>query len=127
MAEEIRPGYYKRAGELSKDALRLLGYTDAHLQMECRIAWAKLKHNSCGELTHAIKYLWRAGEKGDAAKDLAKAHFWLKESSAERARIDQSTGMLEMYQREALPSFSAIWKATSHVKELLEKMGDGDD
>jgi hypothetical protein len=122
MAEDIRPGYYKQAGELGKDALRLLGYTDAHLELECRIAWAKLRHNSCGELTHAIKYLWRAGKKGDAAEDLAKAHFWLGEAARDRGRIDRTDGLLERGQREVLPEFSSIWLAKEKVNELLEKV-----
>ena len=122
MAEDIRPGYYKSAGEMGKEALRLLGYTDAHLELECRIAWAKLRHSSCGELTHAIKYLWRAGEKGDAQSDLAKAHFWLGEAARERGRIDRTADLLERGQREVLPEFSSIWLAKEKVNELLEKL-----
>jgi hypothetical protein len=94
MAEDIRPGYYKSAGEMGKEALRLLGYTDAYFELECRVAWAKLRHNS----------------------------FWLGEAARERGRIDRTDGLLERGRREVLPEFSSIWLAKEKVNELLEKI-----
>lgn len=38
-------------------------------------------------LGNAIKYIWRAGQKGDAIEDLEKAAFYILDEIAERKRL----------------------------------------
>ena len=127
MTEDIRPDYYKQAGELGRAALQLLGYTNAHFEMECFVAWQKLGHNCCAELTHAVKYLWRSGKKNNPTEDLTKAKFWLEQASRQRALVDlairkNKAGWLEFAQGEILPTESAILSAKTEVENLLEKL-----
>lgn len=49
-------------------------YTDHPAGIECIQVTEHMNFN----LGNAVKYIWRAGLKGDAAQDLAKAEFYIK-------------------------------------------------
>jgi hypothetical protein len=56
---------------------------------------------------NAIKYIWRAGEKGDPIQDLRKA-IWYLEREIERTRPEgENTLGLPLYGRETLPNETA--------------------
>jgi len=40
-------------------------------------------------VANAMKYLWRAGEKGDAIEDLQKARWYVEREIVRRQRLDQ--------------------------------------
>ena len=42
-------------------------------------------------LGNAIKYIWRAGQKGDAVEDLRKAVFYLRRELGNRTKCDAKT------------------------------------
>lgn len=124
----IRPIYYQGASQQGRPILEILGYDDRLLSMECRIAWDELGHDCCGALTHAVKYLWRAGQKDDLHQDLQKAHFWLKEARIKRESADAVTSWnseekwlaVAQIQRQFMPTIEAFDQALGMLEEALE-------
>jgi len=120
-ARGIRPGYYERAGELGKDALRALGCKDEYFEIECRIAWEKLNFQYTSEGSSAFKYLWRAGEKDAPDQDLGKARFWLEQFKFQVE--DEFDGIYVGGEdiTDAWPTAESIDEAIALVEKALEE------
>lgn len=74
------PSHYKTVSPTGLPFLRALGVDEALFDRECIDAIESLEHN-CGwpyGKLNAVKYLWRAGHKGDVQTDLAKAAWYLE-------------------------------------------------
>lgn len=125
MAQEIRPNYYKSAAEAYRPVLEQLGFKPAHLEMECKTAWAMLGFNYCAPLTHAVKYLWRCGLKDAERQDLTKARFWLNEGLIE---VDRNHRLADAFHTQLmflLPHPAAIQGAIALVDQQLEELENG--
>ena len=121
-ARSIRPGYYERAGELGRDALKVLGCKDEHLEIECCLAWETLNFQYTSEGSSAFKCLWRAGEKEAPEKDLSKARFWLEQF---KFRVeDEFDGIYVGGEdvTDAWPTTEAIDEAIALVDKALEEL-----
>ena len=118
MAEEIRPGYYKSASPKYRSVLAALGFKPWHFETECVEAWQQLNLQYCAPATHAVKYLWRCGQKGDEAEDIAKAMFWLIRAQIMIDEINISTAEFDYYLRRILPKPSAFENAIALLEDM---------
>lgn len=72
------PKHYQGASPIGRELLQThLGFHDYQLDMECIDFIEQNIAFSGFILGNAIKYLWRAGSKGDAVADLQKASWYL--------------------------------------------------
>jgi len=75
------PHYHSGASPESRGLLKILGFKDSHFQEECILAMISVFGPRavfwfC--LLTVVKYLWRAGQKGNAQMDYDKARWYAK-------------------------------------------------
>ena len=77
MTDQIdHPAHYQAVSDIGRPILEMLGINPELLKLECIDAVDAV---DAGRMQmNAMKYLWRAGLKGDLATDLQKARWYLE-------------------------------------------------
>lgn len=106
MTEKINhPSHYQAVSDIGVPILRVLGLGSETLALECIEAIEILEFESQWEfcLLSAVKYLWRAGLKGDPIEDLKKAKWYLERWKSKgdgracrfSSRVDDSISIID--------------------------------